>query len=286
MKHSRIGFAVLLCLALWAPGTGLAAGQTERAEQAEKPEKVNTGQDITRPLARFDLRYEYRNSPNLSQSKDDTHTVTMRVDRPFVLGPKWKLATRFDLPFVFTDRLGKDNTQGGTHFGTGDVLAQATLIHLVSERFAWGAGAQLVFPTASEDSMGSGRYRVAPTVAARLSTGDLLPGSFGALVARWDRSYAENREDSSPTNELQFAPVYHALLPGYWFVSAFPSTDIRYNLGDKRKGDSGRWFVPANFMVGKLLTKEIVSSVEVGVPIVNDYHVYDFKIEFRVGFFF
>jgi len=39
-------------------------------------------------------------------------------------------------------------------------------------------------------------------------------------------------------------------------------------------------------MVGKLLTRSIVASLEMGVPIVKDYEVYDVKIEARVGFCF
>ena len=62
--------------------------------------------------------------------------------------------------------------------------------------------------------------------------------------------------------------------------------DIRYNFAAKRPGDSGRWFFPFNFMVGKLLTRSVVASLEIGVPIVKDYQVYDFKLEARVGFFF
>jgi hypothetical protein len=30
----------------------------------------------------------------------------------------------------------------------------------------------------------------------------------------------------------------------------------------------------------------VVGSVEFGIPLVDDYPVYDFKVEFRVGFFF
>ena len=55
---------------------------------------------------------------------------------------------------------------------------------------------------------------------------------------------------------------------------------------DKRPGDKGKWFVPFNAMVGKMVNKSTVASLEVGVPIVNDYQVYDFKIEGRIGFFF
>jgi hypothetical protein len=82
------------------------------------------------------------------------------------------------------------------------------------------------------------------------------------------------------------APLVNIGLPDGWFVNLYPSSDIRYNFAAKRPGDSGRWFVPFNFMVGKMVTRSIVASLEMGVPIVNDYQVYDFKLEARVGFFF
>ncbi len=75
-------------------------------------------------------------------------------------------------------------------------------------------------------------------------------------------------------------------LPNYWFINLFPSPDIRYNLGEKGKKDSGRWFIPANALLGKMLSKDMVATFEVGVPLVNDYNVYDFKCEMRLGFFF
>jgi hypothetical protein len=66
----------------------------------------------------------------------------------------------------------------------------------------------------------------------------------------------------------------------------YPSSDIRYNFAAKRPGDTGRWFFPFNVMVGKLVTRSLVASVEIGVPIVDAYQVYDFKLEARIGFFF
>jgi hypothetical protein len=38
--------------------------------------------------------------------------------------------------------------------------------------------------------------------------------------------------------------------------------------------------------VGKSIGKGLVTSVEVGVPIINDYRIYDFKMEARISFFF
>ncbi len=274
-KMLTIWLAVILLFS--GLGTALAA---------EAEEEVNNGQDITRPLTRFDLRYQYENTPVPGGENDDAHIITLRMDRPFDIAPQWKLALRFDLPLMITDKISDDNRAGNFHFGLSDVLAQALLVNVYNERFAWAAGAQIVLPTATEDEMGTGKYRVVPTVGLRWTTPELLKGSWIALAARWDRSFAESRSDSVTVNELQFAPVINIPLPNYWFIDLFPSTDIRYNLGDKKANDSGRLFLPANVLVGKMLAKDIVATLEVGVPIIDDYEVYDFKIEARVGFFF
>lgn len=253
----------------------------------EKALEVNNGQDITSPRARIDLRYGHQQLHMAPNGHDSMHIATLRADKPFVISSEWLIATRIDLPFMFTNIPNRnDNPYGKTHFGMSDALAQALLVHVPNKTFAWAAGAQMIFPTASEEQMGTGKYRVVPTAGVRLGTDNILKGSWLALVARWDRSFAENRSNSKDVNELQFAPCVNIWLPGYWFINLFPSPDIRYNLGEKRIGDSGRWFVPANAMVGKMLSKNVVCTLEVGVPIVNDYKVYDFKLEARIGFLF
>jgi hypothetical protein len=246
-------------------------------------EEVNNRQDFTPPLARFDVRFQYQNSP--PSDNDNGYITTLRVDKPFRLGNAWSLVTRFDLPFFLTDAVSTDNPNGNYEFGLGDVLAQGVLINRLTERFAWGFGAQLIFPTATQDQMGSGKYQVLPTAVFRVTTPEIMKGSWFALGVRYDVSFA-GADDRTDKNELQFAPTFNISLPRCWFIDLYPSNDIRYNLGDKRPGDTGRLFVPLDFMVGKMLSQSIVGSVEVSFPIINEYQVYDFKIEGRIGFFF
>lgn len=270
----RITCALLFCCLFACPA----------ASTAEEEEPLNNGQDFTRPLTRFDIRYEYQNAPG--SKNDNVNVATLRVDKPIPLSKTWLLATRFDLPLMLTDRKSMDNPRGAHQFGTGDVLAQAMLVHTPSKCFAWALGTQVVFPTATKDEMGTGRYRVVPTVGARWTTDNILRGSWFLIGVRWDKDFASNQSNSTKTNELQFAPTINIPLPGNAFINLFPSADIRYNAGDKRPGDKGRWFVPANAMIGKMVRKNVVTSVEVGVPIIKDYRVYDFKTEFRIGIFF
>jgi hypothetical protein len=190
-----------------------------------------------------------------------------------------------DLPLIVTDAMSTDNPNGNCEFGLGDVLVQGLFINTLTQRFAWGFGTQLIFPTATQDQMGFGKYQVLPTAVFRVTTPEITKGSWSALLVRYDVSVFGD-DDRRDIKEIQFAPTFNISLPHNWFVTLYPSSDIRYNLGDQRPGDTGRWFVPFDFMVGKMLSPIIIGSVEVSFPIINEYQVYDFKIEGRIGFFF
>ncbi len=246
----------------------------------------NTGEDETRPLTRFDLKYQYQNQAG--SDHDNANIITLRADKPFVLSQDWQLATRSDLTLYALDAVGADNPAGDTHFGLGDMLVQALLVHAPSSsRFGWFAGERLVFPTASEDRMGFGKWRTVSTVGFRNSTPGISEGSWIGFTARYDVSFAGSAERRH-VSELQLAPQIYIQLPDTWFLNLYPSaTDIRYNFSDKLTPyDTGRWFVPIALAGGKMLNRATVASLEVGIPIVDDYMFYEFKIEARIGFFF
>jgi hypothetical protein len=241
---------------------------------APDPEPLNTGQDVTRPLARVDMRAGY------SQGNDGTNTGTfiLRHDRPVRLGEGTTLGLRVDLPVVVNDAAnasGERNLAGGL----GDVLVQALVSHALDRDWAIGAGAQLTAPSAMRDRFGGGRWRAVPTAGVRYSlTDQISPGSFALAAARYDVDFAgESRRPRR--RKAQFSPTVNVVLPERYFVTLLPSTDIRLNTA------TGRWFVPANVAVGRVWPGSMVASAEIGVPIIRDYPVYDVKAELRVGFF-
>jgi hypothetical protein len=73
-------------------------------------------------------------------------------------------------------------------------------------------------------------------------------------------------------------------MPHNLFFTLFPSPHIRLNYGTPVLNQTGRLFLPANFMLGWKPTEHTVISAEFGIPIIKDFTVYTFKTQLRVGY--
>lgn len=230
----------------------------------------NTGQDITKPVTRVDLRAGYQRTPGGANS----WSFIARADKPFTLGGGWKLSLRADMPFI-------NNTAGnGYRLGLGDALAQVLFINAIDKRQAFGFGAQIVAPTAGAQQFGTGRYQLIPTIGYRYALPEITPGSFFVGAVRYDFDFAGDPGRKHIRN-LQFSPTLNVALPAQMFVTLYPSTDIRYNLVTRS------WFVPFDIQFGKMWGKSVVTSLEFAAPIHSGASpLYKFKTEARLGIFF
>jgi hypothetical protein len=266
MRNATFLSAIALAIPI-APAGAAATAQEE---------EINTGQDFSKPLTRVDLRYQYQNLP--PDTNDNSHIFTMRADKPFTLGGGWQLSTRVDIPLVLTDA-----PDGGNTFGLGDMLMQGLFIKPLDARWAIGLGAQLIFPTATADETGSGHWRIVPTVAARAALPELGKGVWLAGLLRYDTDFAGD-SDRPGRSDLILQPILNVPITTTWFINFAP--EIKHNFDDRRPGDSGRWFVPFNLLIGHVWPGKAVASLDLNAPIVDDYRQYDFKAELRLGFFF
>jgi hypothetical protein len=190
----------------------------------------------------------------------------------------WKLNVRFDMPFVANDVPSQDNPSGGWEFGTGEFLAQGLLIAPPDGKFTYGVGLQTIFPTASEDQFGSGRYQIAPTIGGVYQLPEISRGSFAGLLVRnfFDVGGFDEREQ---INELSIQPLFNIALPDRAFLTFQPDLRIDWE-------DDAAVFLPFDVTIGKRIGKNTVISVELQAPLVSDQDRFDFKAEFRIGFFF
>jgi hypothetical protein len=231
----------------------------------------------------FQLTYGYRTAPGSGSEPNTTREVTtqtldLRYDHAFDLSSGWVLITRSDLPLVAKNPITDSNPNGDYLRGIGDADIQAALIRNINPRLALGFGMRVITPTG--DVLGSGKWQVMPIIGARFGLPEISSTSYFEPVLRYDVSVAGDPTRKN-INNLQFGPAFNIGLPDRWYVTFYPSEDIRINFGDPITGQTGRLFLPFDVRVGKKFSDNVALSLEIGVPIIRDYPLYDFKAQLR-----
>ena len=265
---------------------------------AQEEEPVNTGQDFTKPLTRFDIRYQYQ---KLSGDLDQ-NVMILRLDKPIPLdgGKAGIFQIRTDVPLMYGDAPSRDNPNGDYEFGNGDLFTQFLYIPSPASNAdlpwdAWGFGAGMLWPTASQSQFGTEKYQLFPLVGFKWNQDNWSQGSFFTFLARYymdiaDYSGGDKRDDISM---LEINPIIHFMIPKdmdipFDFVTLWSMEGIRFNMEDGTKKQSGDIFFPLEIMFGKMLNRSTVFSLEFATPLYKDdtYDLYDWKLGARVGFFF
>ncbi len=271
-----------------ACSSGIALSQTQPGGQEttttrqpgpEQEEPEYNGQDFTRPQRSFETRVFLRDSSGAT-SRTDRDGLLFKLTWKIDVGAGWRLGllAQDDLVDKTTrsfDQSGFDNEKG-----VGDAVLQAALAYEIDRHWAFGFGARLVAPTA-QDALGSGRWRIMPGFGVRYSFLDIGPDTYFGPVVRYVVSFAGDPARRN-VSEPQIAPTLNIGLPDRWFVTFYPSNDIRINYADPISGQTGRLFLPLDVAVGRKTTDGVIVSLEVGVPVIKDYPVYDFKTELKI----
>ena len=292
--RSAIAVAVRFASAAALCACTIAAANAQQAPPLQQnagggPAAENNGEDFTRPETLIQLRSAYTTAPGSGTVPGTTSTVTtgaliLRSDLKIDVAPQWTVALRGDLPFNAKNPVASNNPDGDYLYGLGDADIQAALIRTIDSRWAAGAGLRIYAPTGTGD-LTSGVWQALPLIGARYMLPEISPGSFFTGLARYDFSFAGNPAAKYIGN-LQFAPTLNINLSDRWFVTFYPSPDIRINFGDPVAGQTGRLFLPFDFMVGRNVTKDIVVSLEASAPMIDQYPVYYFKTVARLNFKF
>jgi hypothetical protein len=254
---------------------------------SSQDQNANTGNDLFRPPPNlFQILSEYKTAPGSGSTSGSTRDVTtetlnLRMDHSLDLAPLWILALRADLPLLTKNPISSSNPDGDYLSGVGDADVQAVVVHDINQRWTIGFGARLITPTGG-DTLGSGKWQIMPAAGVRYALPEISSSSYLEPVVRYDVSFAGDPTKKNISN-LQFAPTFNLGLPDHWFITFYPSPDIRINFGDPITGQTGRLFLPFDARIGRQLSKNFALSFELGVPIIKDYPVYNLKAQLRLN---
>ena len=219
------------------------------------PDLANgTGDDPTQPLGKIELLDRYTEAPGPGVEEGTTKTIQTntpfaRIETPpFSLAPQWELNFRAEIPVVWTNGVTPTNSTGATVSGFGNVLTQAWVVHDLDQRWAVALGGQLIAPT-STNGVASDAWEEVTILTVRAMLPEISPGSYFAPQARYGIDF-EGNDDGRMLRQLRIAPSLNINLPHNLFFTLYPSPDIRLNYGAPVWNQTGRLFLPLNFMVG------------------------------------
>jgi hypothetical protein len=196
------------------------------ATEAEGGEERVSEIDPTNPVF-LNFREEFYNL------KDDgwRNAFILRTDI-IRLGGLRNFILRFDLPFV-----SFDPGQGGdAHHGLGDLYGQALLVPYATSRFFLSVGSGLTLPTASQDSLGAGKWQVSPLIIPGWRFQDPR-GLF--FVKIQDFVSVAGKSDRADIHYMTIMPLLAVKVGAGWWAGADTEAKIDWERGERKSYKSG-----------------------------------------------
>jgi len=178
-----------------------------------------------------EIQLTFEDDVTFSQGLFDRSANSLQVQPLFPLSitRDWLVVTRV----MATTLAYQPNTaakSGGTT-GSGDSTASFYLIPVHTGRFIWGLGPAILFPTATSDQLGAGKWGLSPSIAFFIEP---EWGSLGVLVHNyWSIAGGSKR---SEVNQLQLEPMFSYNLPHGW---TSPASRLLVQTGRSRRASGG-----------------------------------------------
>jgi len=238
---SIIIFSILSLFLLGStiPSITLAAEGDGIIEPGENPEE-ELARAAQNPVADM-ISLPFQNNTNFGFGPDDDTQNVLNIQPviPFHLSQNWNLITRTIAPVIYLPEVVPGT---GDEFGLGDI--NLTAFFSPKKPFKgiiWGAGPIFVFPTATDEKLGTEKWSIGPSAVALTIQG---PWLYGALINNiWSFAGDDDRGD---VNSMLIQPfVNYNMSDGWYLVSAPIITANWENPGDE-------WTIPIGGGGGKI----------------------------------
>jgi len=248
LDHPSYGADADLRLRSYALSQEDAAGGQSAEEVGKK--LADPLSDVWALFTEFDY---IKNGGKLTGGGDSKTVGVQAIFQPIMpipLTENWKLITRPTVPIIFTSPVPKPSG-GGVDFdresGLGDsslplLLAPNKGMEVGSGSLTLGAGPTFVFPTATDDDLGTDTWEVGPAAVGVYKT----KMSTSVLLGQYWWSYSETDSDAKSTSHGSLLYAYFYELGNGWQIGTNPT--ITYN----DKATSGnKWNIPIGLVVAK-----------------------------------
>ena len=210
----------------------------------------------------FNFEYDFIISDGKStQQRRYANILTFKPRISFPLGEDWDLVNRITLPIPIEDVQQADNSWSWDG-GLGDISLVQILspIKGVDSLNIIGAGWTWTFPTASEDTLGDGKYKLGPAAVIGKMTDKY---QVAVLLEQWWSIGGDGeRKDTSEMNIEYWLE---------WFVT--PTFTIGMNptiTADWKENIDNRWTLPVGIGCSKTVS---IGNIPVNFAVEVDYSI-------------
>jgi len=213
---------------------GLLAGSVLAQEEADLAKQTQN------PVSDL-ISVPFQNNTNFGIGPgDDTQNVlNIQPVWPFKLNEQWNLITRTIVPVISQPSV---LTGSDSEFGVGDINFSAFFSPAKPGKWIWGIGPSLLFPTATDNALGTEQWGAGPTVVLLTMDG---PWVYGGLINQiW--SYAGDN-DRADVSQMLVQPFVNYNMPDGWYLVSAPVITANWEASS-----DNTWTVPLGGGVGRV----------------------------------
>lgn len=235
--------ALLACWAVRAQESQPASGSNTGALSSSSANSTEALQKATQnPVADL-ISVPLQDNMNYGIGPYDRTQNVLNIQPviPSHLTANWNLITRVIQPIVFQPY--PDSNSGG-NYGLGDMNPSFFLTPANPGKVIWGVGPALVFPTATDPSLGQKKWSAGPSLVVLAQPGHW---TLGALVNNvWSFAGSSN---SPSVNQMLFQYFVNYNLSKGWYLTMQPIITANWAAGSAKNV----WTVPFGGGVGRIM---------------------------------
>jgi len=216
------------------------AGTTPEKDAAAEEETEELAKKAQNPIANL-ISVPFQNNTNFGVGPVDRTQNVLNIQPviPVSISKDWLLITRTIVPVILQPVPPQG---GGSTFGLGDINPQFYFVPKTDSPITWGIGPTFVFPTATSQVLGQGKWSIGPAAVIVVISGPFVYGAVANNV--WSFAGDGNRTNVS---QLLFQPFINYNLDKGWYLVSSPILTANWEASG---GD--QWTVPLGGGFGRV----------------------------------
>ncbi|AML53743.1 hypothetical protein RC74_18350 [Falsihalocynthiibacter arcticus] len=220
---------------------------------AQDSDSVDLAKKMSNPISSLiSVPFQYNSNSGYGPNEGTQNYMNIQPVIPFSLNDDWNVISRTILPVISNN----GNMPGGSAFGLGDTVQSVFFSPKAptSGGLIWGAGPAFLLPTATEESLGSGKWGAGVTAVALKQTGAWTFGGLGNHI--WSVAGDSDRADVNST-----------YLQPFMSYTTKSATSFALNTESTYNWETEQWSVPINLMVNQMIKLGKKQPAQIGLGV-------------------